>query len=69
MKTASVLRFAEDLWGLDRLADADKRSNSPAGDCFDFNQSPAKFVPITAPLPPRFFMHQFGDDYFAPDYE
>ena len=68
-ETASVLRFAEDLWGLDRLADADKRSNSPAGDCFDFNQSPAKFVPITAPLPPRFFMHQFGDDYFAPDYE
>jgi hypothetical protein len=38
-------------------------------DCFDFSQKPRPFVRIQAPLPPKFFMHQFGDDYFAPDYE
>jgi phospholipase C len=68
-ETASVLRFAEDLFGLGQLADADRRATSPAADCFDFSGSPHKFVPIKAPLPPKFFMHQFGSDYFAPDYE
>ncbi len=68
-ETASVLRFAEDLWGLNHMAAADKRANSPADDCFDFSQTPLKFIPIKAPLPPKFFMHQFPDDYFAPDYE
>jgi phospholipase C len=69
-ETASVLRFAEDLWGLPQMAPADKRAASPAADCFDFNQPPAKWVDIKAPLPARFFMHQ-GDaaNYFAPDYE
>ena len=67
-ETASVLRFAEDLYGLGHLSEADKRANSPAGD-FDFSQQPAKFVQIKAPLPPKFFMHQFPDDYFAPDNE
>jgi phospholipase C len=69
-ETASVLRFAEDLYGLGQLAAADKRANSPAGDCFDFSQQPRLFVKIKAPLPPSFFMH--NDDaanYFAPDYE
>jgi phospholipase C len=68
-ETASVLRFAEDLWGLNQMAPADKRANSPADDCFDFSQTPLKFIPIKAPLPPKFFMHQFPDDYFAPDDE
>jgi phospholipase C len=68
-ETASVLRFAEDLYGLGRLAAADARANSPAMDCFEFSQKPRPFVRIQAPLPPKFFMHQFGDDYFAPDYE
>jgi len=67
-ETASVLRFAEDLWGLNQLAAADARANSPAGDCFDFSQKPRDFVPIKAPKPPKFFMHQ-GYEYFAPDYE
>ncbi len=66
-ETASVLRFAENLWGLAQLAPADKRANSPAED-FDFMQQPKKFIPIKAPLPPKFFMHN-SDDYFAPDYE
>ena len=68
-ETASVLRFAEDLYGLNQLADADKRANSPADDCFDFTQNPRPFVEIKAPLPPKFFMRRFTDDYFAPDYE
>jgi phospholipase C len=68
-ETASVLRFAEDLFGLGRLSEADTRAASPAADCFDFSQKPRPFVKIDAPLPPKFFMHQFPDDYFAPDYE
>ena len=68
-ETASVLRFAEDLWGLGRLAQADERAASPAADCLDFSQKPRPFVKIKAPLPPEFFMRQFSDDYFAPDYE
>jgi phospholipase C len=67
-ETASVLRFAEDLFGLDQLAVADRRAKSPAGNCFDFSQPPRKFVKIKAPLPPKFFIHQ-PDEYFAPDYE
>jgi phospholipase C len=68
-ETASVLRFAEDLYGLGQLAPADKRANSPAADCFDFTQKPQPFVKIDAPTPPKFFMHQYPSDYFAPDYE
>jgi phospholipase C len=68
-ETASVLRFAEDLWGLGQLADADKRATSPAADCFDFSQQPRRFVAIKAPYPPDFFLHRFDDEYFAPDYE
>ncbi|MGA8575920.1 MAG: alkaline phosphatase family protein [Candidatus Cybelea sp.] len=68
-ETASVLRFAEDLYGLPQLAKADKRAASPAIDCFDFTQQPRPFVKIAAPHPPSFFMHPFPNDYFAPDYE
>ncbi len=69
-ETASVLRFAEDLYGLDQLAAADRRARSPANECFDFSQSPLPFVKIPAPYPPKFFMHnRYGDNYFAPDYE
>ena len=68
-ETASVLRFAEDLYGLAQLAAADKRANSPAKDCFDFLQQPRPFVKIGAPLPPKFFMHERGGDDIPPDYE
>jgi phospholipase C len=68
-ETASVLRFAEDLYGLGQMAKADKRANSPAKDCFDFSQNPRPFVPIKAPLPPKFFMRQYPENYQAPDYE
>jgi phospholipase C len=67
-ETASVLRFAEDLFGLPQLATADKRAHSPAEDCFDFNRNPRAFVKIDAPKPPRFFMRQ-SSEYQAPDYE
>jgi phospholipase C len=67
-ETASVLRFAENLFGLGQLAAADKRANSPA-DSFDFSQKPQHFVKIAAPKPAKFFFHHFADDYFAPDYE
>jgi phospholipase C len=67
-ETASVLRFAEDLFGLGQLAAADRRANSPAKDCFDFSKPPRAFVKIAAPLPPGFFMH-YGTEYTAPDYE
>jgi phospholipase C len=69
-ETASVLRFAEDLYGLPQMAAADKRANSPAGNCFDFSQQPRAFVSIKAPYPAQFFLrHKFASDYFAPDYE
>jgi phospholipase C len=69
-ETASVLRFAEDLYGLGQLAAADFRAASPAADCFDFSQAPRPFVRIKAPLPPKFFMHNRDPaNYFAPDYE
>jgi phospholipase C len=69
-ETASVLRFAEDLYGLKQLSAADKRATSPAADCFDFSQKPRPFGQIKAPYPAKFFLHhRFSSDYFAPDYE
>jgi phospholipase C len=67
-ETGSILKFAEDVFGLGRLAASDDRANSPAGDCFDFTQQPRKFVPITAPKGPSFFFHQVNDGR-PPDYE
>ncbi|MGA8576549.1 MAG: alkaline phosphatase family protein [Candidatus Cybelea sp.] len=69
-ETTSVLRFAEDLYGLKQLAAADARANSPAADCFDFSQKPRPFVKIAAPYPAKFFLHhRFSNSYLAPDYE
>jgi phospholipase C len=60
-ETASVLRFAEDLFGLAQLSQADTRATSPAADCFDFSQKPRTFVPIKAPKGPDFFLRQAND--------
>jgi phospholipase C len=69
-ETASVLRFAEDLYGLPHLAAADTRANSPATDCFDFSQNPRPFRKIKAPYPTNFFIgHKFPHSDMAPDYE
>ena len=46
----SLLRFAEDEFGLARLAASDTRANSPAPDCLDFNQKPRAFVPFKTKL-------------------
>lgn len=46
----SILRFAEDEFGLPQLAQSDRRATSPAADCFDFNQAPRQFVPIRASI-------------------
>jgi phospholipase C len=60
-ETASVLRFAEDLFNLPQLSVADTRAASPAVDCFDFSQKPRAFVPIKAPQGPDFFLRQAND--------
>lgn len=57
-ETASMLRYAEDLFGLPQMAAADKRATSPAADCLDFSQAPRKFVPIKAPKNADFFLRQ-----------
>jgi phospholipase C len=60
-ETASVLRFAEDLFGLGTLGAADSRATSPAGDCFNFSRAPRAFVPIAAPDGAAFFLNQPND--------
>ena len=67
-ETGSLLKFTEDVFGLGRLSASDTRANSPAGDCFNFSQKPRKFVPIKAPLGPKFFLTQKNDGR-PPDYE
>jgi phospholipase C len=64
----SILKFAEDVFGLARLADSDTRATSVAQDCFDFDQAPRKFVPIRAPQDAQFFLTRTVD-LRAPDYE
>ncbi|MGA8533993.1 MAG: alkaline phosphatase family protein [Candidatus Tumulicola sp.] len=64
----SILKFAEDVFGLARLAASDTRANSPAADCFDFSQPPRTFVPIRAPEGPAFFLNR-RDDLRQPDTE
>ncbi|MBV9333771.1 MAG: hypothetical protein JO146_07165 [Candidatus Eremiobacteraeota bacterium] len=66
-ETASVLRFAEDLFGLPQLADADRRATSPAHDCLDFSQKPRPFVPIQAPQDSAFFLNQAPDPRIPDD--
>jgi phospholipase C len=66
-ETTSVLRFAEDVFGLPQLTDADRRATSPAADCFNFAQKPRPFIPIKAPKGPEFFLQQQPGDERIPD--
>jgi len=67
-ETTSVLRFAEDLYGLAHMTAADTRANSPATDCFDFSQKPRPFVQIKAPYSADFFIHhRFANGGQIPD--
>ncbi len=65
-ETASVLRFAEDLFGLPQLSVPDARATSPAADCLNFARPPRKFVPIEAPQNAMYFRTQ-PDDSRIPD--
>ena len=60
-ETASVLTFAEDQFGLARLAAADARATSPEADAFDFSQPARPFVPIPVKHSRSFFMQQPND--------
>jgi phospholipase C len=64
-ETSSILRFAEDQFGLARLAASDRRATSPQKDCFDFSRPPRAFVPI--PSVGRAFFLQQQDDHRPPD--
>ncbi|MBV8345035.1 MAG: hypothetical protein JO190_08610 [Candidatus Eremiobacteraeota bacterium] len=59
----SILKFAEDTFGLGRLSASDARANSPAQDCFDFNAPPRKFVPIQSPYDRGYFLRQPPDHH------
>jgi phospholipase C len=65
----SVLRFAEDLWGLAQLAPSDTRAADPASDpnVFNFAQSPRPFKSFaygrlpSSQGPPSGFNRDYGD--------
>jgi phospholipase C len=61
-ETASVLRFAENLFGLGQLSASDARATSPAADCLDFSQRPRPYAPIKAPKDKTFFLSQPNDN-------
>jgi phospholipase C len=61
----SILRFAEDTFGLGRLGTTDSTSNSIGpesgsygGDMFNFNQTPRKFAPISTKYSKWYFLHR-----------
>jgi phospholipase C len=64
----SLLRFAEDQFGLGRLSAADTRANSPAADCFDFTKPPRRFTPFANGLPAEHFVNA-PPDHRVPDPE
>ncbi len=59
-ETASVLRYIEDNFGLPQLAKADARANDPAGDAFDYSQSPRAFTKIAGSKPYSYWIKVEG---------
>jgi phospholipase C len=53
----SILRFAEDNWGLKTLAASDARANRIAPDCLNFNRLPRPFTPFPTQMKPLDFLH------------
>jgi phospholipase C len=51
---ASILKFIEDNWRLQRLGNSDRRATS-IGNVFDFKKPPRAFAPIPAQYPASFF--------------
>ena len=64
----SMLRFAEDEFGLGQMAPADTRANSPAADAFDFTQKPRPFSSFTSPQMHKHFLDE-PEDHRVPDAE
>ncbi len=63
----SILRFAEEAFGLGSLGSTDARSDNLA-DCFDFSHKPRSFTPIKSNLPPSYFLNEPpSDDDEEPD--
>jgi phospholipase C len=54
----SILRFAEDQFGLGRLSAADARANSPATDAFDFSSPPRTFTPFSSQRSATYFIKE-----------
>ncbi|MBD5657427.1 MAG: hypothetical protein IAI50_19925, partial [Candidatus Eremiobacteraeota bacterium] len=54
---ASILHFAEEVFGVAALAAADKRADDML-DCFDFTQKPAPYTPLAIGRTPQSFLHK-----------
>jgi phospholipase C len=63
----SILKFAEETFGLPAMTASDTRANSPT-DCFDFNKAPRAFKKIPTIYSRWYFLHQPPDNRI-PDYE
>ncbi len=59
-ETGSLLRFAEDQYGLKQMSASDTRANDPAVDpaAFDFTQKPRKYKKVETMYTPSFFMNR-----------
>jgi phospholipase C len=54
----SILKFIETRWDLPALSASDGRATSPAPYAFDFEQTPRKFVTISAKYSKAYFLKQ-----------
>ena len=54
----SVLRFAENNWGLGQLAASDTRATPVDSGCMNYSQAPRQFVPISGSYDMKYFLHQ-----------
>jgi phospholipase C len=64
----SILKFAEQTFGLAALAASDKRATAP-DDAFDFNAPPRKFETVPTTHGIYYFMHVQPPDHRIPDAE
>lgn len=61
----SILKYIENNWHLGSLGTTDKTSTSII-DCFNYNQTPLQFQPISSSLGPSYFLHE-KHSYRPPD--
>ncbi len=64
----SILRFAEDEFGLSQLSAADARANDPAADAFNFKRRPRRFQTFATKYDANYFIHE-KPDMRVPDAE